>query len=192
MTGHVRGYVVRAASAVHGATVLVVAGPGAHVDLAPITDQDGSFALDDVAAGLWDLRADGPDGGSGLASVRVWDRSLSDVTIELGGPLPGARPPVERRRAARLIGRVTDSITGQPVADAAVLIDDGPGPFPDAVVETDADGVFEIPLLPNGEWALRLGHEKYWGTVHVSIGRDGPMYVAWTVLPAEFKPAEGA
>lgn len=83
MNGNVCGYVVRDGQAVAEATVTVEAGPGEHVDLAPLTDRDGWFALDGLAAGRWRLGATGPDGSVGWNDVDVFDDSLSEVTIEL-------------------------------------------------------------------------------------------------------------
>lgn len=216
MSGNLCGYVVRDQQPVADAAITIVEGPGRHVDLAPLSDADGWFALDDLPAGRWRLRARGPDGASGEASVDIWDDSLSEVTIALGEaseprpdiwrepdggePLPdlwrepdGGEPglqPSERpgsgtddddlsnreavelaRRTSRpagrgrkgqsrapgsVMGRVTDAVTGQPVADALVVVTDGPGPLPDTAVTTDADGFFAIPAMEPGDWALRV------------------------------------
>ncbi len=88
MSGNVCGYVVRDGQAVTDATVTVVTGPGEHVDLAPLTDRDGWFALDGLVAGRWRLAATGPDGSVGRSDVDVFDDSLSEVTIELTGDPP--------------------------------------------------------------------------------------------------------
>lgn len=91
MNGNVCGYVVRDGRGVAEATVTVVDGPGEHVDLAPLTDQDGWFALDGLAAGRWRLVATGGDGSVGWNDVDVFDDSLNEVTIELGDPEPPVR-----------------------------------------------------------------------------------------------------
>lgn len=92
MSGNICGYVVREGRAVTDAAVTVIAGPGGHIDLAPVTDEDGWFALDGLPAGRWRLGALSPDGNVGAAEVDVWDDSLSDVTIELIDD----RPQIER------------------------------------------------------------------------------------------------
>ena len=205
MSGNLCGYVVRGERPVADAAITIIDGPGGHVDVAPLTDADGWFALDDLPAGRWRLRAYGPDGASGEAIVDIWDYSLSEVTITLSEtdqPHPdiwrepdGAEPdlqsferpgsgtdntgkddltddePLEPPQAARparrsgkrqsrthgsVMGQVTDALTGGPVANAVVVVTDGPGPFPDTAVITDADGVFAIPAMEPGEWALRV------------------------------------
>ena len=91
MSGNLRGYVVRNHHPVANAAVTIIEGAGPHIDLAPLTDGDGWFALDDLHAGHWRLRAQAPDGATGEASVDIWDDSLSEVTIPLGAvnePVP--------------------------------------------------------------------------------------------------------
>lgn len=93
MSGNLSGYVVRGQQAVADATVTIIDGPGGHMDIAPVSDEDGWFALDDLPSGRWRLRARDPEGSTGEASVDIWDDSLSEVTIHLGksgGPQPDA------------------------------------------------------------------------------------------------------
>jgi hypothetical protein len=82
-SGTVRGRVVRGAdgSVVADATVTAVRGPGPAPDLAPMTDQDGGFVFDGLAAGSWVLRAHGPGGETGEAAVRVPDGGEVAATI---------------------------------------------------------------------------------------------------------------
>ncbi len=100
MSGNVCGYVVRGEQPVADAAITVVQGPGDHVDLSPLTDNDGWFALDDLQAGRWQLRAYAPDGSAGEAAVDIWDDSLSEVTISVADaqyPTPtNGRPDVWR------------------------------------------------------------------------------------------------
>ncbi len=211
MSGNLCGYVVRGSRPVADVTITVLEGPGSHPDLAPITDSDGWFCLDNLRRGRWRLRAHAPDAATADATAQVWDDSLSEVTIHLpnGGtePVPEPAPepdgdvdsygtkydgspgwpahrgkakqPAEgrpgtpgrtapgtstrgRRSPARpgvVIGRVTDTVTGQPVPGALVIVTDGPGPLPDAAVRTDANGVFRITGLPAGDWALHVDHQ---------------------------------
>lgn len=91
MSGNLSGYVVRGQQPVTDATVTIVDGPGSHIDIAPVSDEDGWFVLDDLAPGRWRLRAQGPDGSTGEAQVDIWDDTLSEVTIYLdrgGEPQP--------------------------------------------------------------------------------------------------------
>lgn len=85
MRGSVRGYVVRAddAAPVPDADVFVVRGPGPAPDVAAVTDQWGSFALDDLPEGEWVLQARGPDGEIGVTAVTIYDNAVTDATIKL-------------------------------------------------------------------------------------------------------------
>ena len=77
---------VRGHQPVADAAITIVEGPGSHPDIAPISDADGWFALDNLPAGRWQLRARGADGTSAVSSVEIWDDSLSEVTIDLAQP----------------------------------------------------------------------------------------------------------
>lgn len=87
MPGSVNGYAVRAHDGrpIAGATITVVRGAGPVPDIAFITDADGYFGLDGLQTGEWELRAFGPTGGKGEATVPVFDNAVSDVTIVLDG-----------------------------------------------------------------------------------------------------------
>lgn len=200
MSGNVCGYVVRGEIPIANAAITIVEGPASHVDLSPLTDVDGWFALDDLHAGRWSLQAHGPDGATGEADVDVWDDSLSDVTITLDdanppradiwpepdranpdfqpydrdgsdedallagagpepartSPAPGVRKKRAGARRGSILGWVTDAVTGAAVADALVMVTDGPGPLPDLAVITDAEGGFKIPGMEPGDWSLRV------------------------------------
>jgi hypothetical protein len=218
VTGNLNGYVVRRERPEVDAVVTVVDGPGMHIDLAPMSDADGWFALDDLAAGHWRLRANASDGAIGEAGVDVWDNSLSEVTIELREetePVPDIfREPRGKKRAdpngsqsskssergspssARIrkhangvtpsvVGWVTDAETGRPVEGALVVITDGPGPLPDAVVVTDLDGRFEITALEEGEWALLVrSDERASGHLVVSVVSGRPVNITIAVPPS--------
>lgn len=84
MVGTLCGYVVRGGRTVVDAAVTVEEGQGQHADMAPLSDSDGWFALDNLVPGRWRLRATAPDGGVGEASVDIWDQTLSEMTIEVG------------------------------------------------------------------------------------------------------------
>jgi hypothetical protein len=218
MNGNLCGYVVRGQRAVPDAAITIVEGAGRHVDLAPVSDADGWFALDDLPAGYWRLRAVSSDGASGEAGVEIWDDSLSEVTISLDDiserrpdiwrepnsddesdrqPFEGRRPGADDSRDhaggrspafGSVFGRVTDEVTGRPVSDALVVVTDGPGPLPDAVVLTDADGGFSIPALEPGNWALEVdaddsGHGQL--VVAVLSGRRVNVEVALVQTQAE-------
>jgi hypothetical protein len=190
MAGSVGGYVVHAHSTepLEGAEVFVVGGAGPSPDIAPLTDAAGWFAFDDLRAGDWLLGARGPDGGSGEATVRVFDNALTEVTIEVtdvphvprrshGGRGKRAHRPNDQPGDAHLVGsargRVLRGQNGRPVTDATITIVRGAGPAPDIGPMTDRAGRFVLDGLVEGEWVLRahapdgaVGE----GTVHVSAG----------------------
>lgn len=82
MTGSVRGYVVNEdGTPVADATIIVVRGAGPVPDIAPVTDDHGSFALDGLPEGNWRLRAQSPGGEVGEVGVVVFDDSVSEATL---------------------------------------------------------------------------------------------------------------
>lgn len=87
MTGGVRGRVVDADDGrpVPEAAVSVVRGPGPAPDIAPLTDEDGRFALDGLPVGDWRLRAIGPAGEAGEATVLVAAGTDAQVVIAVSG-----------------------------------------------------------------------------------------------------------
>lgn len=182
MNGSLGGYVVAGDRTVVGAAVTILSGPGRAPDVAPMSDADGWFTLDNLAAGRWRLQAHAPDGTTGVASVDVWEDSLSEVTIVTGqedepgndifldediqrdGPpsdddddlsnrdvAASRQPPrqaVQRRggkgRVVGVKGRVSEPVSGRPVADVLVVLTDAPGPLRDRASITDEDGKFSI------------------------------------------------
>lgn len=84
-TGNVRGSVRRSASGepVAGAAILVAQGPGPAPDIAPLTNDDGWFAFDDLPSGVWTLRALGPRAETGEAMVEVSAGSTAHVLIDV-------------------------------------------------------------------------------------------------------------
>ena len=192
MPGAVRGRVVGLydGRAVRGATITVVSGEGNEPDIAPGTDDEGWFALDGLGEGEWLLRALGPGGETGTATVHVFNNSLTEVTIEVGG-LPRAprrggggrsQNRTERGMLGSVRGRVVRSQDGQPVPDASITVVSGAGPAPDIAPLTNQEGTFSLDGLPPGEWVLRaIGPEGETGeaTALVSAGSvaDLTLYV---------------
>jgi hypothetical protein len=183
MPGGVRGRVIRLDNGkpVPGATITVVSGEGTEPDVAPVTDDDGSFALDGLPPGEWLLRALGPAGEVGNATVQVFDTAVNDVTIEVGGEprAPrrggGTRPSHRTERGMRgsVRGRVVRVDNGEPVPDAAITVVRGAGSAPDIAPLTNDAGVFNLDGLPPGEWVLRaIGPDGETGeaTAQVSAG----------------------
>jgi hypothetical protein len=59
----------------------VIAGPGPYPDIAVMTDDDGRFSLDDMAAGDWRLGARSANGATGEASVAVGSSAAAEAVI---------------------------------------------------------------------------------------------------------------
>ena len=167
LAGSLRGNVIRADNhePVGQVTVMIVGGPAAAPDVAPVTDRDGWFALDDLAPGDWHLRADGPNGETGDATAHVEGGALSEVTILVargdGDEVLATRPPpprtANRRRrvvTSRVRGRVVRADTGEPVADAAITASGGPGAVPDIAPLSNEEGLFFFDGLAPGQWQL--------------------------------------
>lgn len=53
-------------------------------------------------------------------------------------------------------GRVVDADDGSPIADATVIIVDGPRPVPDIAALTDESGSFALGVPVSREWSLRI------------------------------------
>lgn len=87
MRGNLQGRVIQMDSRrpVPDASIIVVTGPGAAPDMAPVTNDSGTFALDGLPAGEWILRALTTDGRSGEAAVRISAGTTANVTIQVGG-----------------------------------------------------------------------------------------------------------
>jgi hypothetical protein len=166
LAGSLRGNVIRADThePVGQVTIMIVSGPAAAPDVAPVTDRDGWFALDDLAPGDWQLRADGPNGETGEATAHVEGGALSEVTILVAGGdgdevLARTAPPRTANRRRRLMtsrvrGRVVRADTGEPVADAAITASGGSGAAPDIAPLSNADGLFFFDGLAPGQWQL--------------------------------------
>jgi hypothetical protein len=56
-------------------------------------------------------------------------------------------------------GRVVDANDGSPIANASVIIVDGPRPVPDIAALTDEHGSFALGVPVGGKWGLRVFDE---------------------------------
>ena len=65
------------------ATITVMQGAGPSRDFSPVTDSDGWFTFGGLPAGEWVLRALGPSGEMGEATVRVTVGSMARTTIKV-------------------------------------------------------------------------------------------------------------
>lgn len=85
MSGSVRGRVVRANNGMplRDVTIIVVRSAGPAPDIAPLTDGAGRFALEGLREGEWLLRALGPGGETGEATVQMSAGSVTDTIIKV-------------------------------------------------------------------------------------------------------------
>ena len=94
--GSVRGRVIRGADGlpVRNATVIIISSSGSFPDIAPITNDQGEFALDGLAIGLWIFRAVTEEGETGENLVAVHAGGTTEITVTIGsqgldsGPAP--------------------------------------------------------------------------------------------------------
>ncbi len=133
-------------------------GPGEPV---AIHADDGSFTLDDVAAGKWDVQVR----AAGYEGARV-----AGVSVDEGATVEGV--DVRLSRGGVISGRVTDARSAKPVRDARVRAElsggGGGGPRmrigPEGEgddVSSDADGQFQIPGLPAGSYTVTATHPEW-------------------------------
>ncbi len=81
--GSVQGRVVHASGGapVADATITVLGSPGPHPDIAVMTDDDGRFTMEAIAAGNWRLGARSANGETGEASVAVVNSAVVEAVI---------------------------------------------------------------------------------------------------------------
>ncbi|HEY6554786.1 MAG TPA: carboxypeptidase-like regulatory domain-containing protein, partial [Vicinamibacteria bacterium] len=122
--------------------------------------EDGSFTLDDVPAGKWDVQVR----ASGYESARV-----AGVRVEEGATAEGV--DVRLTKGAVISGRVLDARTAKPIREASVRAELSGGggrprmffgPGGDSQEATsDADGQFEITGLTAGSYTVTATHSEW-------------------------------
>lgn len=111
--------------------------------------EDGTFRIDGLIAGDWEVRVEvwGEDGRD--ERVLVPRRVLAGEVVDVGD--------VEVTGGAVLSGIVVDGLTGDPVDEVPVLAwrtADPGGRLTPSFDETNDDGTFEIRGIPGGEWTV--------------------------------------
>jgi large repetitive protein len=167
----------------------------------PVHAEDGSFVLEDVAAGRWTVEAFAPGYQAG---------SASGVTVGEGEDTEGVE--VRLSKGGVISGRVLDSRGGRPILDAMVraeLSGGGPrmgmirmgGEGGDNESATDAEGRYEIVGLAPGTWTVTASHPDWSeastnvelkeapATADIRLGRGGA--IGGTVVAAG-RPVAGA
>ena len=167
----------------------------------PFHAEDGSFVLEDVAAGRWTVEAFAPGYQAGSASA---------VAVGEGEATEGVE--VRLSKGGVITGKVLESRGGRPILDATVraeLSGGGPrmamirmgGEGGDNETATDAEGRYEIAGLAPGTWTVTASHPDWSeattsvelkdapATADIRLGRGGS--VGGTVL-AGGRPVAGA
>jgi protocatechuate 3,4-dioxygenase beta subunit len=167
----------------------------------PFHSEDGSFVLEDVAAGRWTVEAFVPGYQAG---------SASGVSVNEGEAAEGVE--VRLSKGAVLSGRVLESRTGRPILDATVRAELSGGPPSVGMIRiggeggdneatTDAEGHYEIAGLAPGTWTVTASHPDWSeatarvelreasATADIRLGKGGS--VGGTVL-AGGRPVAGA
>jgi protocatechuate 3,4-dioxygenase beta subunit len=162
--------VVRAIRAFAGGTT---AGPEA------VHSEDGTFALEDVPAGTWEVVAQ----AKGYQSARV-----GGVSVDEGGARDGVEVRLTPGNAIR--GRVLDGAGGVPVLDASVTLQRGGGGgrglaqlMGEADARTDGDGRFAIEGLAPGSYTVVAQHPDYADATAVVDVKEGPAAAELRMLP---------
>jgi Carboxypeptidase regulatory-like domain len=68
---------------IENASVMIVSGPSAAPDIAPLTNTSGGFSLSGLAAGEWLVRAIAPSGSSATQRVQVFANEVAMSTISI-------------------------------------------------------------------------------------------------------------
>ena len=167
----------------------------------PFHAEDGSFVLEDVAAGRWTVEAFAPGYQAGSASA---------VSVGEGEAAEGVE--VRLSKGGVITGKVLESRGGRPILDATVraeLSGGGPrmgmirmgGEGGDNEAATDAEGRYEIAGLAPGTWTVTASHPDWSeatasvevkeaaATADIRLGRGGS--IGGTVL-AGGRPVAGA
>ena len=131
-------------------------GPGQREQL---HSEDGSFVLDEISPGTWEVNVD----AKGYQAGRV-----GGVVVESGQTKDGVL--VKLSRGSGIRGRALDATTGRPLPDVRVTAETAGGQMRMLALDllnggggvpTDADGVFEIDGLSQGRYIVGAEHPDY-------------------------------
>ena len=187
--GEVRGRVLREnEQPVSGAKIDIVRGPADGSAIEPMihTDADGWFSHT-LSEGDWVLSATTAT-GRGEAAVSVFADATSEMTIYLSEK---AQPPRPQSKQGLVRGFVLRADTGEPIPDATIGINSGPGPAPDIAPITDSAGRFVLSL-DEGEWTISATTSAGNGTATVSVGAGKTSEVTIRVSGSVRPPRRGS
>jgi protocatechuate 3,4-dioxygenase beta subunit len=152
-------------------TFAPVVRPGSATDrqyASAIISSDGTYTTAGLSIGDYTVRVNGPNMSQYQTTYTAAASGTFDVDIH----------------GATLHGRVVDSRSGAPLADAHVML---MSRMPANAVGTDSDGRFIIDALPDGTYGLKVNREQYASTsqsVVISNGSAPDVEVRMEQTPA--------
>jgi hypothetical protein len=154
--GTIRGRLLHAEARtpVEGATVYV-----SGTQYAAVTDTAGEFRIDSVPEGRYLIASYHPalnPNGFLVPAVEAAVPLDGETTVDLLMRGRTVRPAVEPRSQSRLVGRVLDAETGEPVAAAQIRI-----MCTNHQALTDAQGRFFLTGVPAGEVKIETSHLRF-------------------------------
>jgi len=168
LPGSIRGQVSDAVTSqpINGATVACTAGG---ITTTATTDASGNYTLSNVPPGSYTVTAAASAYNSQSQPVVVSANTLSTQNFSLA-PLPGS-----------IGGRLTDSLTGKPVAGGMVSYAVGGVP---TTVAADANGNYAISNLTEGSYSLTAAAGSYSSlTRSVNVGPGGSATSNFALAP---------
>ncbi|MEA3403439.1 MAG: carboxypeptidase regulatory-like domain-containing protein [Armatimonadota bacterium] len=166
------------------------------------TDEQGTFALDQMKAGVHTVYVDAPEGWTAAP--------IEHVAANAGEPVE--LPDIELIRGGVVSGLVSDGETGEPVTKVTITAYASEDDFPFAgfwTAHADAEGHYELRLPPGRYWLHAdgrgagyqyRGEEPWLHEVQVAEGESAELNIpltpmarlTGTVVDAEGAPVEGA
>ncbi len=129
-----------------------------------MTDANGEYTIGGLPSGDYRVKVDNPDWLPAAYAVQYYSQKVHDnladrVTLAAGQVLAGIDFPLQPGGVVR--GRVVDQLTGLPIANEAVGINN-PDISNGYGTCTDANGYFVRPNLPYGRYEAMAGGEWNW------------------------------
>lgn len=167
------------------------------------TDADGRFRLEAVREGLHRVVLRHPGLGTDTVQAPVGEGVTTGLTVTLSadgtasaevhlGGLPASSPSpgsgAEDPEHSRMVGRLLDRSSGDPVASADVLL-----PEVGRATTTSGEGRFAFDAVPPGERTVRVHHLRYGDrTAEVDVPGDRTVEVELRLSPqaVEVEPLE--
>jgi hypothetical protein len=116
---------------------------------------------------------------------------IAALTLVVGASVLSAAPALAQQGMAVLVGSVTDSSTGAPVADALVTVT-SPSLQGEEIAITDETGTYRVPGLPPGTYLLRVERETYrpYAREALDLHADTTIRLNASLLPEALKAEE--